>query len=139
MSYSQHSLCFYTGKGAVLSTLVLGMRASGDFSSGDVPFYALPSLDMRGFASTRYRDNNAVSAEAELRWQFLPSWGAVVFGGMGKVFEDPGGFGSAKSVPAGGMGIRWLAAKKEGINLSIDVATGAGTGTVWYFRIGEAF
>lgn len=130
---------FYNHYFTLADPLVLGIRAKGDFSNGDVPYYALPSLDLRGFPSTRYRDNNALSVQGELRWQFKPRWGAVFFGGVGKVYDEWSNFTSANNIPAGGAGIRWLAAKKEGINLALDVAKGAGTDIVWYFRIGEEF
>lgn len=130
---------FYNKYFKLAEPLVLGIRAKGDFSNGDVPFYMLPSLDLRGFASTRYRDKNALSLQGEFRWQFKPRWSSVFFGGVGKVYDEWSNLTSANAIPTGGAGIRWMAAKKERINLSLDVAKGSGTDVVWYFRIGEAF
>lgn len=130
---------FYNHYWTLTEPLVLAMRAEGTFAHGDIPFYALPSLSIRGFDSGRYRDKNAISLEGELRWTFAPRWGMVFFAGAGKVAETLGDLKDGRVIPGGGIGFRWLAAEEEGINLSIDVATSPDTKPVWYFRIGEQF
>lgn len=130
---------FYNHYFTLAKPLVLAVRAEGTFAQGDIPFYALPTLNLRGFDGSRYRDNNVISLQGEFRWQFSRRWGASFFAGAGKVAEKLSGFDSGRIIPAGGVGVRWLAAEKEGINLSVDVAKGPDSGAVWYFRIGEQF
>jgi hypothetical protein len=51
--------------------LVLGLRLEGKFSSGDVPFYALPFLDMRGVPLMKYQGKDAALVEAEAHGKFI--------------------------------------------------------------------
>ncbi len=41
-------------------------------------------------------------------------------------------------LPSAGAGLRWMASKKYGVNVSVDVAVGR-DGHAVYFYIGEAF
>ena len=52
--------------------LVVGGRADLRAVSGDVPFYRLPYVDMRGIAAGRYQDERAAMLETELRWNLTP-------------------------------------------------------------------
>lgn len=47
---------------------LLGLRADGKFTRGDVPFYAKPFVMLRGVPTLRYQGQHAVVAEAELRY-----------------------------------------------------------------------
>lgn len=100
---------------------VLGLRIDGEFSSGDIPFYMKPYVHMRGMPAMRRQGDHAISAEAELRWDFNPRWSAVGFGGAGFTSDDGlDGFGEA--YPAGGFGFRYLFSKVYQLRAGIDVA-----------------
>jgi len=58
---------------------VLAMRARGEFSEGNVPYFHLAYLDMRGFDRGRYRDRHSLSLHAEGRHKFTSRWGMVAF------------------------------------------------------------
>ncbi len=42
----------------------------GKTASGDIPFYDLPYMDLRGIPAMRYQDKNVVVGEMEARWDF---------------------------------------------------------------------
>src|SRR5215469_16987653 len=48
----------------------------GDWRSvrGDVPFYQLPYIELRGIPLMRYQGEDTAVAEAELRWTATPRW-----------------------------------------------------------------
>jgi hypothetical protein len=68
--------------------LVMGLRLEGRFSSGDVPFYALPYLDMRGVPLMKYQGEDTALVEAEARRNVYGRWSVVGFAGAGKVNGD---------------------------------------------------
>jgi hypothetical protein len=103
-------------------SLVLGIRADGDFSSGDVPFYMLPYVSMRGIPAMRYQGDHVVTTEAELRWDFTPRWSVVGFAGTGWTAQgDLSEIGEDGSNPAGGFGFRYLIARLFNLRVGVDV------------------
>ncbi len=113
-------------------------QAQADFSHGDVPFYALPYINLRGFPAGRYIAQNAASLQTELRWTFANRWGALAFVGAGKVADDIRDYGDSETIGSYGLGVRFMASVEDRINLGIDLASGPDD-TAIYFRIGEAF
>ncbi len=101
---------------------VLGIHLDSGFNIGDAPFYDLQSLTMRGIPVGRYVDNDAVLAEAELRYDFTKRWTAVCFGGVGRVADSVGDLLDADNHFAVGTGIRYLIAREYGLRMGVDVA-----------------
>ncbi|RZM07371.1 MAG: polymerase, partial [Pedobacter sp.] len=71
---------------------VIGLNALVHSIQGKkTPFYLLPQMGndeiMRGYYTGRYRDNNLVAGQAELRYRYNSRFGAVIFGGGGQVFK----------------------------------------------------
>ena len=64
----------------------------------------------------RYQGDQAVSGEAELRWQFHERWSAVAFGGAGATRTDQRRDVLRQSVGSGGAGFRYELARKFGQN-----------------------
>jgi hypothetical protein len=64
---------------SVRERTVLALRARLMTSSGDVPFFDLPTLQMSGFSRDRYRDENTLSLHSEVRYKYKPRWGVVGF------------------------------------------------------------
>ncbi len=103
----------------VSRTVVLGLRVDAQLSGGDVPFYALPYVQLRGIPALRYQGKSALVAEGEVRWDFAPRWSAVGFTGAGAVdaLHD--------EVPwSVGAGFRYLVARVFGLRMGLDVARG---------------
>jgi hypothetical protein len=103
----------------VLPTLTAALRVDAQLSGGDVPFYALPFVRLRGIPALRYQGDSALVAEAELRWDVVPRWSLVGFGGAGAVdsLRD-------ELIWSAGGGFRYLLARAFGLRMGLDVARG---------------
>jgi hypothetical protein len=88
------------------------------------PFYLLPSIDMRGIPALRYQGRTNLLAETEQRIDFTRRWSVVLFGGLGKAFDDYSDFGDAELVYGYGSGFRYLVARKFKLRMGIDLAHG---------------
>ena len=117
---------------------VLGVRGDARTSSGDVPFYAEPYVTLRGVPSVRYQDQKALVAEGEARWNVTPRWALVAFAGAGKAYGRRQSSSEAETVTAGGVGFRYLVARKLNLYAGIDVARGP-EDSVFYITAGSAW
>jgi hypothetical protein len=117
--------------------LVLGSRFDARAARGDVPFYQLPFVDLRGVPKGRYQDQTVSALEAELRWAVTPRWSLVGFLGAGKAWGGES-FGEANAVVAGGAGLRYLIARRLGIHMGVDIARGPEE-TAFYIQVGSAW
>lgn len=104
--------------------VVGGLRIDGQQSIGTPPFYMLPFIDMRGIPSARYQGKADILTESEVRYDFVPRWSIVGFGGTGKAFDEWKDFGSAKWIYNYGAGFRYLVARKFKLRMGIDIAAG---------------
>ena len=127
---------------------VFAAQLLGQFTDGGAPFNQLALLGgesiMRGYYLGRYRANNQVVSQAEMRFLPLPLGkfskriGAVVFGSLGTVFNRRQDVEVSDLKYAGGAGLRFLLFPKKDVYTRFDVAlTKEGPG--FYFFIGEAF
>lgn len=131
----------------VSKNTVFAAQLLGQFNSGDVPFNQLALMGgeslMRGYYTGRFRDNNQIATQAELRFLPLPLGftkriGAVMFGGVATVFPDFDNLNLKKIAWSAGGGLRFLLFPRKDIYTRIDYAlTKEGSG--FYFFIGEAF
>ncbi|MBB5409962.1 hypothetical protein HDG34_003915 [Paraburkholderia sp. HC6.4b] len=119
-------------------TLILGLRLDTKFSTGDIPFYAQPYVDLRGVQKGRYQDRNALAAEAELRWDVTPRWSLLGFSGVGKAYGRLQSFSQAQNVQSVGAGFRYLIARKLGVSIGIDVAHSKDQ-NAFYIQVGSAW
>jgi hypothetical protein len=117
---------------------VLGVRADGRAARGDVPFYQLPFIELRGIPVARYQDENAGVAEAELRWNVTPRWALIGFLGVGRAWGSSTNFSEADTATARGLGFRYLIARRLGIYMGADVAKGPEE-TALYIQAGSAW
>jgi hypothetical protein len=117
---------------------VLGTRLDGRTAQGDVPFYQLPFISMRGIPAMRYQDRSTGVAEAELRWNFTPRWSAIGFYGLGRAWGTSDRFGEAPTIVAKGVGARYLIARRLGLYAGADVAWGPEE-TAIYLQVGSAW
>jgi hypothetical protein len=132
-TYRAHAFVFTP----IGSELVLGTRLDARAARGDVPFYQLPFIDLRGIPKGRYQDDNVSAAELELRWNATRRWALIGFVGTGKAWGTER-FADANSIYAGGVGVRYLIARRLGIFIGADVARGPET-TAFYIQVGSAW
>ncbi|MFD2934123.1 BamA/TamA family outer membrane protein [Spirosoma flavum] len=109
---------------------------------GEVPFKQAATLGgsslLRGYYNGRYRDNDALIMQAELRQHFFGRVGGVLFAGAGDVAHRPSEFSISDLKLTGGLGLRYLISRKEHLNIRIDAAVGNKTHG-FYVNISEAF
>ena len=115
--------------------LVVGGRLDARFARGDVPFYQLPYIVLRGIPALRYQGENVAVAETELRWNPTPRWGLVGFAGAGSAW-GPQDFEDVGTQFAGGTGFRYFLARRLNLHAGVDVGWGPEEHGI-YFTIGN--
>ncbi len=130
------------------SKLVLGVNGIYyTVQSNRTPFYLLPQLGndemMRGYYTGRYRDENLVAAQTELRYRFSNRFGLVAFGGGGRVFAN-GDFSFKQFKPSFGGGMRYFYDPAKGLSVRADYGIGEKRPneprqTGFYLSLAEAF
>jgi hypothetical protein len=123
---------------APVGDFVLGIRGDVQTSHGDAPFFVQPYVKLRGIPAVRYQDRNALVAEIEARWNVTPRWALVAFGGAGKAYGRRQSWDQAETVGAGGVGFRYLVARKLNLYAGLDVARGS-EDTAFYLTAGSAW
>jgi hypothetical protein len=118
--------------------LSLGLRGDVSLSFGDVPFYMLPFIDMRGVPKMQYQGENAAKAEVELRWQFWKRFSLVGFIGEGIAWTELERFERQKTVTIGGGGFRYELARRYKLHMGVDAAFGP-DGPAFYVQFGSAW
>lgn len=108
--------------------VVLGVQGLYQTVQGTkTPFYLLPQLGndemMRGYYTGRYRDENLMAAQAELRYRFMNRFGLVAFAGGGKVFAN-GNFSLDELKPNYGFGGRYFFDTAKGLSVRLDYGVG---------------
>ena len=121
---------------------VLAFRAYGCAVTGDVPFYDLCFVgahnDIRGYQSGRYQDRRLLATQLEYRLELPKRIGLVGFFGVAEVAPTVGKFNAENMLPAGGVGLRYMVARKNHLNLRFDYGIGKDGGG-FYMGLGEAF
>ena len=117
---------------------ILGARADARAANGDIPFYQLPFIELRGVPVARYQDERAGATELELRWDATPRWALIGFGGVGRAWGTRTSFSEAGNIKSWGAGFRYLVARRLGLYAGIDVAHGP-ENTAFYIQAGSAW
>jgi hypothetical protein len=115
---------------------VSGFRVETNFMFGDPPFYALPSLALRGVPAVRFQGYTTALVETEQRIDLSLRWSAVAFAGLGKAMERNESFGDAETAYNFGGGFRYLIARLFRIRAGIDIAKGPDSWG-WYIVFGH--
>lgn len=116
---------------------ILGVRLDAEVVNDGAPFYGLPYVDLRGVPLGRYQDEFAGVAELEGLWNIVGRWTLVGFGGAGFVDGDlPTSTG--ETILAGGVGFRYLMARRLGLKTGIDLAWSEDT-FAFYIAIGTGW
>lgn len=108
----------------VVKKLTGGLRIDGQQALGDIPFYMLPYISLRGIPVYRYQGKAVTVSELEFRWDFYKRWSVMGYTGAGKAFNDWADFGSTNTQFSYGTGFRYLLARKFKLRAGIDVARG---------------
>jgi hypothetical protein len=118
--------------------VTLGLKVGARSAHGDVPFYQLPFIQLRGVPALRYQGDFAGEFEAEVRWQFYKRFSVVGFGGHGIArFEDDRGT-TTDSATTWGIGFRYEIARGYQMHMGIDIARGP-EDTIFYLQFGSAW
>jgi hypothetical protein len=120
------------------SRLTLGARVGANFSYGDVPFYMRPFVSLRGIEAMRYQGEHTAQIEGELRWQFWKRLSLTGFGGVGETWTSLAKASDVTRVAAGGFGMRYELARRQGLHVGADLAYGP-DGTTIYVIFGSAW
>jgi hypothetical protein len=76
--------------------------------------------------------------DTELRWNVTPRWALIGFLGAGRAWGTKSTFSQAGIVTAGGVGFRYLVARRLGIYAGLDLAKGP-EDTAVYIQAGSAW
>ena len=128
--------------------VVLGVQGLYHTVQGtQTPFYLLPQLGndeiMRGYYTGRYRDENLLAAQAEIRYRFMNRFGIAAFAGGGKVFAN-GNFSLNDLKPNYGVGGRYFFDTAKGLSVRLDYGVGEKKANEkrqsgFYISLAEAF
>jgi len=121
---------------------VLAFQLLGLFNAGNVPFEEMGMIGgeyiMRGYFEGRFRDKQALQAQAELRSLLFGRWGFALFAAAGNVSPTLSAFALPNTKWAVGAGLRYNINKADPTYIRLDYGIGKGTGGL-YISIGEAF
>ena len=92
---------------------------------------------MRGYYKGRYRDNNALSMQIELRQHVWEMFGAAVWAGAANVWGKGTGFNLKHTLPNAGVGIRFKMQRNTLLRLDFGIGKNGQNGFV--FGLNEAF
>lgn len=126
----------------LLKENVVGVNSVIMLTGGDVPFVKLPLYGGmqigRGFYEGRYRDKLLYSAQSEYRFPIYWRFAGAAFISAGDVAPNFDSFKIEYLKVAYGLGIRFIADRKEHIAIRLDVANSS-QGIQFYLNIKEAF
>lgn len=118
-------------------------RAAFSYLSAPTHFFDLALLGgdryLRGYYLGRFRDRGMLVFNGEIRKSIHKRWGAAIGLGAGTVFSQSADVFVNPFKPAFNAGLRFVADRKENINLRIDYAVGQKGQSGFYFAFGEAF
>ncbi len=128
--------------------LTLGLNADYQSINGEnTPFYLLPQLGsdemMRAYYTGRFRDQNLLALQGELRLRLNPRFGMAAFAAAGNVYSD-GNFKLIQLKPSIGGGFRYFFDIEKGLSVRMDYAIGEQNPgekrqSGFYLSLGEAF
>ena len=122
----------------VSDRFTLGLRADLRMARGNVPFYFLPYIDLRGVPAARFQDTNVGVLEAEVRYDLTERWSLVGFGGVGSAWGRGRSFGDAHKPGSVGAGFRYLIARRLGLYAGLDIAHSSAD-DAFYIQVGSGW
>jgi hypothetical protein len=119
-------------------SVVLAGRADTRGANGDVPFYLLPFVDLRGVPAMRLQDRRTAVIETEARYNVTPRWALVGFAGAARAWGTTTSFSDGTDSRAGGVGFRYLVAQRLGMYVGMDFAWST-QDRAFYITVGNAW
>jgi len=123
---------------SITPKLVGAARARYQGASDRTPFFALPSMDVRGVSSDRYRDKRVLAASAELRYVLAERWGLSAFVDAGRAATTTRELASARTILSYGGAVRWQPSAARRLYLGLNTAFSTDASAV-FIQVGEAF
>ncbi len=127
---------------------VIGLNGTFQAINGEnTPFYLFPQLGndeiMRGYYTGRYRDENLLAIQSEIRFRFHPRFGIIGFAGTGTVYNNRD-FRIADLKPSLGGGVRYFFDIERGLSVRMDYGigekrSGEDRQKGFYLSLGESF
>jgi outer membrane protein assembly factor BamA len=121
---------------------VAAFQVQYDALAGTAPFDQMPMIGadtaMRGYPRGRYRDQHALTAQAEVRSAHWRRVGVVAFAGAGTVAPEFSKLGTRTWYPSVGAGVRYVLSPRERTVARLDLGIGRGSFGI-SVGIGEAF
>jgi hypothetical protein len=133
-SYRGHVFSYWP----LSKAFVLGGRVDARMAEGDVPFYLLPAVELRGVPAMRLQDTRTGVIETELRWNMTPRWALVGFLGAGRAWGSRNDFSDGTDTVTKGGGFRYLIASRLGLYVGVDLAWST-QDKAWYIQVGNAW
>jgi outer membrane protein assembly factor BamA len=122
---------------------VIAVRGLVTLMTGTPPFQALAMLGgdsvLRGYYAGRFRERHRYVLQGEYRLGFWKRMGLTAFADVGDVAHDVTDFHLDQTRLAGGLGLRVLLSKSEGVTLRADFGAGDDGSTGMYLSILEAY
>jgi hypothetical protein len=122
------NLRFWTNNAVFLplnNKLTLAWQLYGQFSEGDVPWYHLAQTGgtnlLRGYFMGRFRDQQLLATQAEIRRPLFNRIGIVGFAAIGQVSPRPSELLKDAPLAGWGAGLRYRLTKNQRINARLDV------------------
>jgi hypothetical protein len=114
-----------------------------DGDKSEIPSYLYPFISMRGIPMMRYQGEKITTLQSQLSYAFTDRWKGLVFAGIGKAFgkqiiSEEHTFSEAENIIAGGIGFRYMLAKKFGLRVGIDIAKSKES-EAFYIQVGSAW
>jgi hypothetical protein len=131
-SYRAHAFAYWP----LAREFVLAGRIDGRAAEGEVPFYMLPYIDLRGVPAFRLQDRRTAVLETEARWNLTPRWALIGFIGAGRAWGSVSSEGT--DTVARGVGFRYQIARRLGLYAGIDVAKSTQDQAI-YLQTGSAW
>ena len=94
---------------------------------------------MRGYYAGRFRERQRYVLQGEYRLGFWKRLGLTAFADVGDVAHDVADFHLDQMRYAGGLGLRVLLSRSEGVTLRADFGTGDDGSSGMYLSILEAY
>ena len=118
-----------------------GIIATSAADGHEVPFFMRPTVGgsrtLRSVADYRFRDTNALWMNVEYRWEAFGLLDMALFTDWGTVAPRASDLDFSDLKRGYGIGFRFNTA--QAVFLRIDIATGAGEGTRFFFKFSRAF
>lgn len=121
-----------------IKRVVLGLRYSLHYKWGDVPFFELPYIDLRGIPALRYQGHLVNTAEIEARVNVYKRWSLMGFAGAGSATDNFADVAIDNIKTTIGTGFRYELARKYGLHMGVDFAWGPEQ-FAWYLTFGSSW